>query len=115
MDIRRSFVERLAGPQGHGGLTVDLHQNGPFEHVYEHFGVVPVWQGGSSGQVCHRQHEHFVSALVESARQREVGVHSVERFQVGNSGPAGLVFGYGALDERGIAAGLARLRRVFGK
>jgi GntR family transcriptional regulator/MocR family aminotransferase len=56
-----------------------------------------------------------VSALVESARQRDVGIHSVDRFQIGNSGAAGLVFGYGALDERGIVAGLARLRRVFGK
>jgi GntR family transcriptional regulator / MocR family aminotransferase len=56
-----------------------------------------------------------VSALVESARQREVGVHSVDRFLVGNAGATGLVFGYGALDERGIVTGLARLRRVFGK
>jgi hypothetical protein len=47
MDIRRSFVERLAGAEGHGGLTVDLHHDGPLEHVYEHFAVVSVWQGGA--------------------------------------------------------------------
>jgi hypothetical protein len=40
----------------------------------------------------------------------------VERFRVGKgAGVGGLVFGYGGLDEAGIAAGLARLRRVFGK
>jgi GntR family transcriptional regulator / MocR family aminotransferase len=57
-----------------------------------------------------------VAAVVESAREREVGVYPVERFRVGKGGGvSGLVFGYGALDEAGIVAGLARLRRVFGK
>jgi GntR family transcriptional regulator/MocR family aminotransferase len=57
-----------------------------------------------------------MAALVESAREREVGVYSVDRFRVGKGGGApGLVFGYGALDEKGIVAGLARLRRVFAK
>jgi GntR family transcriptional regulator / MocR family aminotransferase len=54
------------------------------------------------------------AAVVESAREREVGVYSVERFQVGKGGGfPGLVFGYGALDEAGIVAGLGRLRRVL--
>ena len=57
-----------------------------------------------------------IAALVESAREREVGVQPVDRFRLGKGiGTPGLVFGYGALDERGIVAGLARLRRVFGK
>jgi GntR family transcriptional regulator/MocR family aminotransferase len=57
-----------------------------------------------------------LTALVASAREREVGVQPVDRFRLGKGvGTPGLVFGYGALDERGIVAGLARLRRVFGK
>jgi len=57
-----------------------------------------------------------IPALVESARQREVGVHALDRFRFGKAaGPAGLVFGYGALDESGIVTGLGRLRQVFGK
>jgi DNA-binding transcriptional MocR family regulator len=53
---------------------------------------------------------------VESAREREVGVQPVDRFRLGKrAGIPGLVFGYGALDERDIVAGLARLRRVFGR
>ena len=56
-----------------------------------------------------------IQALAESAAEREVGVYPVDRFRVGKGGTPGLVFGYGALDERGIVAGLARLRRVFGR
>ena len=57
-----------------------------------------------------------IALVAENAPGREVGVRSVERFRAGKSGRAsGLVFGYGALDEQGILAGLARLRRVFGK
>jgi DNA-binding transcriptional MocR family regulator len=37
---------------------------------------------------------------------------SLEPFRVGNAGGAGLVFGYGALDEDGIVAGIGRLRRA---
>jgi hypothetical protein len=43
-----------------------------------------------------------------------VGIYPLDRFRLGKAGVPGLVFGYGALDERGIVAGLARLRRVFG-
>jgi len=57
-----------------------------------------------------------MQAIVDSAREREGGVYSVDRFRWGKaSGAAGLVFGYGALDEEGILAGLGRLRRVLGK
>jgi GntR family transcriptional regulator / MocR family aminotransferase len=56
-----------------------------------------------------------IPLLTESARCREVGIHSVERFRLGKPGTAGLVFGYGALDEHDILAGLARLRRAFAK
>ena len=53
-----------------------------------------------------------VARIVARARELEVGVTSVEPFLVGKSGGAGLVFGYGALDEDGIVAGIARLRRA---
>jgi GntR family transcriptional regulator/MocR family aminotransferase len=50
--------------------------------------------------------------LAGKAREHEVGVLALERFRLGKSGPAGLVFGYGGSDERDIVAGLARLRRA---
>ena len=53
-----------------------------------------------------------VARLVERARELEVGVTSLESFRLGKSGGAGLVFGYGGLDEDGIVAGIARLRRA---
>ena len=56
-----------------------------------------------------------IPLVAENALRREVGVRSVERFRFGKSGASGLVFGYGALDEDGIVAGLMRLRRVFGR
>jgi DNA-binding transcriptional MocR family regulator len=56
-----------------------------------------------------------IPLVAENALRREVGVRSVERFRLCKSGASGLVFGYGALDEQGIVAGLTRLRRVFGR
>jgi GntR family transcriptional regulator / MocR family aminotransferase len=57
-----------------------------------------------------------IPLVAENALRREVGVRAVERFRSGKTGGAsGLVFGYGALDEQGIVAGLTRLRRVFQK
>jgi GntR family transcriptional regulator / MocR family aminotransferase len=55
-----------------------------------------------------------IEALVERARKRDVGVSSLRRFEFDAHGRKrqGLTFGYGALDERGIAEGLARLRKV---
>ena len=51
-------------------------------------------------------------ALVERARQQDVGLYSLDRFGSGRSVRPGLVFGYGSVDEPGIQAGLARLRRI---
>jgi GntR family transcriptional regulator/MocR family aminotransferase len=55
-----------------------------------------------------------IEALVERARKRDVGISSLRRFEFDARGrrPQGLVFGYGALDERGIAEGLARLGKL---
>jgi GntR family transcriptional regulator / MocR family aminotransferase len=50
--------------------------------------------------------------LAAKARERDVGVFALDRFRSGKSGRSGLVFGYGALDESGIVAGIARLRRA---
>jgi GntR family transcriptional regulator/MocR family aminotransferase len=54
-----------------------------------------------------------VASIIDQARQREVGLYPLRRFQVGRVGKPGFVFGYGALPERQITEGLARLRRVF--
>jgi GntR family transcriptional regulator / MocR family aminotransferase len=56
-----------------------------------------------------------LEAFVERARQRDVGISALRRFDSDSRAkkrPQGLVFGYGALDERGIVEGLARLRKV---
>jgi GntR family transcriptional regulator/MocR family aminotransferase len=55
-----------------------------------------------------------VEAVVEQARQQGVGLTSLRALHhVGSrSARRGLVFGYGAIDERGISAGLARLREI---
>lgn len=52
-------------------------------------------------------------AVVEEARRAEIHVHSLRTYGGGCSGPAGLLFGYGAIDLEGIDEGLARLRRVM--
>lgn len=56
-----------------------------------------------------------IDALLASARQHEVSVHSLERFRVGRSRTSGLVFGYGALESACIVAGIARLRDVVSR
>lgn len=50
--------------------------------------------------------------LIAAARERGVGVHSLQRFYRGR-GRQGLVFGYGTIDENAIAEGLARLRPLL--
>ena len=56
-----------------------------------------------------------IPAVVAGARERGVGLFSVDRFRVGRPGANGLVFAYGGLDEAAIEEALARLRRVFRK
>jgi GntR family transcriptional regulator/MocR family aminotransferase len=51
-----------------------------------------------------------VDAIVEQARQQGVGLRAFRN--PGRPARQGLVFGYGAIDERGIAAGLERLRAL---
>ncbi|HEX3124140.1 MAG TPA: PLP-dependent aminotransferase family protein [Rhodanobacteraceae bacterium] len=53
-----------------------------------------------------------VDSIVQRARQSELGIHPLRPYYVGRPQRQGLVFGYGAIDEAGIAAGLARLRRL---
>jgi GntR family transcriptional regulator / MocR family aminotransferase len=54
-------------------------------------------------------------AIVEAARLAGVRVYSLRTYAYasGSSGPAGLLFGYGAIDVQTIGEGLARLRRVM--
>ncbi len=55
-----------------------------------------------------------VPAFVQRARLRGVGVYPLrEYYATRRSARDGLVFGYGAIDEAGIAEGLTRLRRIL--
>jgi GntR family transcriptional regulator / MocR family aminotransferase len=54
-----------------------------------------------------------MTRVAEMAREREVGVEPLERFRLGKPGRAGLVFGYGGLDEARLMTGVACLRRTF--
>jgi len=56
-----------------------------------------------------------LETLVERARRRDVGITSLRRFDADPQArrrQQGLAFGYGSLDERGIAEGLSRLRKL---
>jgi GntR family transcriptional regulator / MocR family aminotransferase len=55
-----------------------------------------------------------VELLVERAVQSGVGLSSTRSYQIGRITKPGLIFGYGTLDQRGIAEGLARLRKLLG-
>ena len=54
-----------------------------------------------------------VDKLIERAREHDVGVYSLREYDLRKASKPGLVLGYGAIDERGIAEGLARLRRAL--
>jgi GntR family transcriptional regulator/MocR family aminotransferase len=56
-----------------------------------------------------------VDSLVERAAQSGVGVTSSRPYQLGRAGRPALIFGYGTLDQRGIAEGLARLRKLLAR
>ncbi len=51
-------------------------------------------------------------ALCARALEQQVGVYSLRPYYLHQRGRAGLVFGYGAIGEADIEAGLARLRRL---
>ena len=53
-----------------------------------------------------------VEAWVARALEQGVGVYSIRSYLDGRTGPRGLLFGYGAIDEASIAQGLARLDRA---
>ncbi len=59
MDIPRPFMKRLARPEGHGRLPIDLHQDGTLQYVHEHVGIMPMRQGGAARQVRHGQYDHL--------------------------------------------------------
>ena len=46
-------------------------------------------------------------------RELDVGVYPLRTYYWRESGKPGLLFGYGAIEERDIVEGLSRLRRAF--
>lgn len=52
-------------------------------------------------------------AIAERARDADVGVYSLRPYSLAGRPRHGLLFGYGAIDERGIREGLRRLRSLF--
>ena len=56
-----------------------------------------------------------VEDLVSRARHHEVGVYSLRSYHAGKPRQSGLVFGYGAIEERALTEGLSRLRSAWKK
>ena len=54
-----------------------------------------------------------MDAVAERARDVEVGIYPLRPFYFGKQRKAGLVFGYGAIEDSDIVEGLARLRQVW--
>jgi GntR family transcriptional regulator/MocR family aminotransferase len=54
-----------------------------------------------------------LDAVVERARAAGVGVYPLRPYYFGGHARPGLLFGYGAIDERDIIDGMARLRRAW--
>ena len=51
-------------------------------------------------------------AQARTAARRGLGVYGVRPYRLDGSGDSGLIFGYSALDEAAIAAGVAELAEV---
>ena len=51
--------------------------------------------------------------LVKTARGQEIGIYNLREFYMADEGRPGLIFGYGAIDERRIVEGLARLNKLW--
>lgn len=51
--------------------------------------------------------------LVKNAREHAVGIYTLSEFYMGAEARPGLIFGYGAIDERRIMEGLARLSKLL--
>ena len=56
-----------------------------------------------------------MDAIAERARELDVGVYPLRQYYFGGRTKPGLVFGYGAIEEREIVEGLTRLRRLWPK
>lgn len=50
--------------------------------------------------------------LVKTAREHEIGIYNLREFYMGEEERPGLIFGYGAIDERRIVEGLTRLSKL---
>jgi GntR family transcriptional regulator / MocR family aminotransferase len=54
-----------------------------------------------------------MEAIAEQARELDVGVYPLRHYYFSGRARHGLVFGYGAIEERDIVEGLSRLRRIW--
>ena len=51
--------------------------------------------------------------MAQRAREHDIGIYTLREFYQGGAERPGLIFGYGAIDERRIAEGLNRLQRLW--
>jgi GntR family transcriptional regulator / MocR family aminotransferase len=56
-----------------------------------------------------------MEAIAEQARELDVGVYPLRQYYFSGRARQGLIFGYGAIEEREIVEGLSRLRRLWPK
>ena len=56
-----------------------------------------------------------LEGVAETLQGHNVKIHTVTRYYLGQQGPPGLIFGYGAVDLPEIARGVATLRKVLAR
>ena len=69
--VVRSFVEALSGLQGHFFAALDLHDDGPFEHVDERVRIVAMDRIDGAGRIVDRDHVRFLAGKFRQSLRHE--------------------------------------------